>query len=287
MSMFDRILILIGGVPGDRYALEYGIGLARSSGAEAHVVGVIEIPTVPTSIDEVKDIEDERRYVFDKALRSAREYAEGAGQPITTEVLVGPLVDTVTRAIQTRRINLLVIGETNESFERDHRSLARKAPCPVFVARESVIQEFVGAPEHRTEHWEIRRDKRVRIEGIGRMLQIFVGEHDKSQGRPVYELIVERLRKLDVAGATVFPGELGFGATGRLHAATHRPWSHDRPMVVTVVDTQEAVQRATDGVANLVTNGLIVSSDVEIIKYAHAPIAPPASVSAERAEYNP
>lgn len=269
MSMFERILILISGSPGDRYAMEYGIGLARSAGAETHVAGVIEIPTVAASIDEVKEIEDERGYALDKALRGAREYAEGIGQPITTEVLIGPLVDTVSRAIQTRRINLLVIGETNDSFERDHRALAQKAPCPVFVARESVIQEFVGDPAHRTEHWEIRRDKRERLEGTGLMLQIFVGENDKNQGRPVYELIVERLRQLDVAGATVFAGELGFGATGHLHATSHRPWSHDRPMVVTVVDTEAAAQRAIDGVTDLVTNGLIVTSEVEIIKYAH------------------
>ena len=267
--MFDRILILIGGTEGDRYALEYGIGLARSSAADTHVVGVIEIPTVAASIDEVKDIEDERRFVFDNALRGARDYAETRGQPITTEVLVGPLVDTVSRAIRSRRINLLVIGETNDSFDRGHRDLAQKAPCPVFVARETVIQEFVGNRDHRTEHWEIRREKRERLEGTGLMLQIFVGENDKHHGRPVYELIVERLRQLDVAGATVFAGELGFGATGHLHAESRLPWSHDRPMVVTVVDTAVATRRAVDGVIDLVTNGLILTSPVEIIKYAH------------------
>ena len=267
--MFDRILILIAGSGGDRYALEYGVGLARSAAAETHVVAVIEIPTIPGSIDEVKDIEDERRDVFDKALRTAREYAEGLGQPVTTEVLMGPLVDTVSRAVQARRINLLVIGETNDSFERGHRALAQKALCPVFVARESVIQEFVGTPEHRTEHWVVRREKRERLEGTGLMLQLFVGENDKRQGRPVYELIVERLRQLDIAGATVFAGELGFGATGHLHTESRLPWSHDRPMVVTVVDTTDATQRAIEGVTDLVTNGLIVTSDVEIIKYAH------------------
>jgi PII-like signaling protein len=139
----------------------------------------------------------------------------------------------------------------------------------VFVARESVVQEFVGAPDHRTEHWEVRRDKRVRIEGPGRMLQIFVGEADRVEGRPVYEVIVERLRQADIAGATVFPGELGFGAAGHLHAVSHRPWSHDRPTVITVVDTAPEVQRAVDAVADLIVNGLIVTSDVEIIKYAH------------------
>jgi PII-like signaling protein/nucleotide-binding universal stress UspA family protein len=279
--MFDRILILISGADGDRYALEYGIGFARSAAAASvHIVGVIEIPTIAASIDEVKDIEDERRFAFDKAFRKAREYADRAGQPITTEVLVGPIVDTVVRAIRAGFINLLVIGETNDSFERSHRALAQKAPCPVFVARESVIQEFVGSPEHRTEHWEIRREKRDRLEGSGLMLQIFVGESDKRQGRPVHELIVERLRHLDVAGATVFPGELGFGATGHLHADSRLPWSHDRPIVVTVVDAVDAVRRAVEGVNDLVTNGLIVTSQVEIIKYAHrTPVATDTAVA--------
>ena len=267
--MFERILILINGSPGDRYALEYGIGLARSAGADTHVIGVIEIRTIATTIDEVKEFEDQGRFTLDKALRSAREYAESAGQPITTEVLIGPLVDTVCRAIESRGINLLVIGETNQAFEQGHRTLTQKAPCPVFVARETVVQEFVGEPKHRVEHWAVRRDKRVRIEGPGRMLQIFVGEQDRVHGRPVYEVIVERLRELDIAGATVFPGELGFGAAGHLHAASSRPWSHDHPIVVTVVDADEAIQRAIDGVAGLVANGLIVTSPVEIIKYAH------------------
>jgi PII-like signaling protein/nucleotide-binding universal stress UspA family protein len=275
--MFERILILVCGTDADRSALEYGIGLARSSGSEVHVAGVIEIPTIAASIDEVKDIEDERRFAFDKALRSARDYADNAGQPITTEVLVGPLVDTIIRAVRTRRINLLVIGEANDSFERSHRALAQQAPCPVFVARESVIQEFVGSPENRTEHWEIRREKRERLEGTGLMLQVFVGENDKQHGRPVYEVIVERLRQIDVAGATVFAGELGFGATRHLHIESRLPWSHDRPMVVTVVDTVDAVGRAIERVSDLVTNGLIITSRVEIIKYAHRrPDASPA-----------
>jgi hypothetical protein len=274
--VFERILILITGSPGDRYALEYGIGLARSAGADTHVIGVIEIRTVAATIDEVKELEDQGRFTFDTALRSAREYAESAGQPITTEVLIGPLVDTVCRTIESRGVNLLVIGEANQSFEQGHRTLTQKAPCPVFVARETVVQEFVGEPKHRIEHWEVRLDTRVRIEGQGRMLQIFVGEHDRVEGRPVYEVIVERLRQRDIAGATVFPGELGFGAAGHLHSVGHRPWSHDHPMVITVVDTDDAIQRAIDATAALVTNGLIVTSPVEIIKYAHRRTAVPA-----------
>jgi PII-like signaling protein/nucleotide-binding universal stress UspA family protein len=268
--MFDRMLILVDGSPGDRLAVDYGVNLARAVGGSAHIVGVLELPMVSPTIDEVRDREDEGRYRLEQALRDARGVAESVGQPITTEIVIGNPVDAASRVIKAREINLVVLGETHESLNRDRRALARKLPCPVFVAQESVVQEFVGAPENRTEHWEVRRDRRVRIEGSGTMLQVFVGERDRHEGRPLYEVIVERFRQLDLAGATVFPGHLGFGATGRVHAA-HRPWSHDCPIVITVVDTDEAIQRAIDGAADLVTNGMIVTSPVQVIKYAHGP----------------
>jgi len=116
----------------------------------------------------------------------------------------GPLADTIARAIQARGIDVLVIGEDNGALSRGHRQLAQHAPCAVFVARARVIQEFAGAIGERTEHWSVRPEARVRLEGLGLMLQVFVGEHDRHDGRPVYEVVIERLRELDVAGAAVF-----------------------------------------------------------------------------------
>jgi PII-like signaling protein len=86
----------------------------------------------------------------------------------------------------------------------------------------------------------------------------------------VYELIVERLRAIDVAGATVYRGVLGYGAAGRMHKSSRLPWSRDLPMVVTAVDTSEAIGRAVQSVEDLVTSGLIVCSEVEIVKYCHS-----------------
>jgi PII-like signaling protein len=83
----------------------------------------------------------------------------------------------------------------------------------------------------------------------------------------VYELIVQRLRAIDVAGATVYRGILGYGAAGRLHRS--HLFSHDRPMIVTAVDTAAAIDLAIEAVQDLVTSGLIVCSNVEIVKYSH------------------
>jgi PII-like signaling protein len=243
-----------------------------------HLVAVTPLPIVNSSIDEIKDLEEAGRATLLPTMRAARTYAEEHGQPVTTEMLAGPPADMILRVVATRAIDLVVIGQAGESLDAEWRAVAHKAPCPVFVAREVVVEQFTGPQDHRAEQWEIRRDHRQRIEGTGRMMRILVGEYDERNGRPVYELIVERLRELDIAGATVYRGVMGFGAAGHLHAPGHRPWSHDRPMVITAVDTDAAIRRAITGIADLVTSGLVVCSSVEIIKYARAPSAPLASI---------
>jgi hypothetical protein len=266
--MFHRLLILLDTTPGARLALEYGVALARRTGAEAHLLGVAPLPVIPGEIEEVRELEEGGRADLAPVVREAREYAEACGQPVTTEVLAGPPTDTILRAISDRGIDLVVIGQHGGSLGGDWRHVAREAPCPVFVARPSVVAKYEGLPEHKTERWEIRRDRRERIEGEGRMMRVFVGEADEIGGRPVYELIVQRLRAIDIAGATVFRAILGYGAGGQVHR--NRLFSHDRPVVVTAVDTVAAIELGIEAVQDLVTSGLIVCSNVEIVKYSHA-----------------
>jgi uncharacterized protein len=270
--MLYRILTLLDTTPGCRLALEYGVTLARQAGAELHLVGVAALPSVPGEIDEVRELEENGRAVLMPVVRAAREYAEGRGQPVTTEILVGPPADTIIRVISARAIDLIVIGQAGHELDGEWRHVVKRAPCPVFVARDTVVARYEGPPHHKIEHWELRRDRRERIEGPGRMMRVFVGENDHVEGRPVFELIVQRLRAIDVAGATVYRGVLGYGAAGRLHRSGL--FSHDRPVMVTAVDTASAIERAIEAVRDLVTSGLIVCSDVEIVKYSHAhPVA--------------
>jgi len=42
-------------------------------------------------------------------------------------------------------------------------------------------------------------------------MRIYMGESDKWQGEPLYEALVKRLRLMDIAGATVYRGILGYG----------------------------------------------------------------------------
>ncbi len=110
----------------------------------------------------------------------------------------------------------------------------------------------------------------MKLEGNAKMLRIYFGEDDKWSGRPLYRAIVEKCRELDIAGATVFRGIEGYGASTLVRRPHHLlSFSHDAPVMVSVVDTEEQIQKLLPHLDQMLTEGLIASSGVEIIKYVH------------------
>jgi PII-like signaling protein len=102
-----------------------------------------------------------------------------------------------------------------------------------------------------------------------KMLRIYFGEDDKWKDRPLYEAIVQKCRELDLAGATVFRGIEGYGASTLIRRAHHLSFSHDAPVMVTVIDSDQKIQKLLPFLDKMVDEGLIAISDVEVIKYAH------------------
>ena len=109
----------------------------------------------------------------------------------------------------------------------------------------------------------------MKLEGKAKMLRIHFGEDDQWQGRPLYEAIVERCRKLDIAGATVYRGIEGYGASTMIRRSHMLHLSADAPILVQVIDTAENIQRLIPALDEMVQEGLIAMSDVEVIKYVH------------------
>jgi PII-like signaling protein len=105
-----------------------------------------------------------------------------------------------------------------------------------------------------------------RIAGPAKMLRIFLGEADKLQGEPLYDAIVKKLRMLDIAGATVYRGILGYGAKGREHKQSFLHVSRDLPIMLSVVDTPEKIRAAAEVVEGMLEDGLLVVSDVEMVR---------------------
>ncbi len=102
------------------------------------------------------------------------------------------------------------------------------------------------------------------------LLRIFIGESDQYHSKPLYEQIVLKARELNLAGATVLRGIMGFGADSRIHSAKLLELSVDLPMVIEIADTEENINRLLPFVDETVTEGLVTLEKMRVIKYRHS-----------------
>jgi uncharacterized protein len=98
----------------------------------------------------------------------------------------------------------------------------------------------------------------------GKLVRLHVSEGDRYEGRPLHEAIVDKCRQLDVAGVTVLRGLEGYGESSELHRS--HLLAHDQPIVVTIVETADKVDRILPELEQMLGNGLVAVSDVEIIR---------------------
>jgi PII-like signaling protein len=105
----------------------------------------------------------------------------------------------------------------------------------------------------------------------GKLLRILIGEADKHKGKPLYEAIVMKARQLNLAGATVFRGIMGFGATSRIHSVKVLRLSEDLPVMIEIVDTEEKIDLILPFLDETVKEGLITMEKVTVVKYRHNP----------------
>jgi len=104
----------------------------------------------------------------------------------------------------------------------------------------------------------------------GMLLRIFIGETDQYKSKALYEQIVIKARELNLAGATVVRGIMGFGADSRMHSAKLLRLSEDLPVIIEIVDTEEKLNTILPFLDQVVTEGLITLEKVRVIKYRHS-----------------
>jgi PII-like signaling protein len=102
--------------------------------------------------------------------------------------------------------------------------------------------------------------------GPAKSLRVFVGEADKWHGEPLYDAIVKKLRMLEIAGATVYRGILGYGAKGHEHKRSFWHPMRDLPVMISVIDTPPKIAEAAEAIESMLDDGLIVTSDVEMVR---------------------
>jgi uncharacterized protein len=104
----------------------------------------------------------------------------------------------------------------------------------------------------------------MRQEYPARLLRIHVSEGDQVRDKPLYEAIIAKCRELKIAGATVFRGLEGYGESAEMHRS--HVARRDQPIVISIVDTQDNLDRLAPVVEELMNTGLIAVSDVQVIR---------------------
>ncbi len=103
-------------------------------------------------------------------------------------------------------------------------------------------------------------------QGPAKLLRVFLGEADRWHGEPLYDAIVKKLRMLEIAGATVYRGILGYGAKGHEHRRSFFHPTRDLPVMISVIDEPRKIEEAAEAIEQMLDDGLIVISDVEMVR---------------------
>jgi uncharacterized protein len=99
------------------------------------------------------------------------------------------------------------------------------------------------------------------------LLRIFVGESDRHGHQPLYEAIVLQAREMQMAGATVLRGPMGFGKSSHLHTAKILRLSMDLPIVIEIVDSEEKVNAFLPVLDGMMGGGLVTLERAKVIRY--------------------
>ena len=102
------------------------------------------------------------------------------------------------------------------------------------------------------------------------LLRIFIGESERSNHKPLYEAIVLKARELQLGGATVLRGPMGFGRSSHLHSAKILRLSEDLPMIVEIVDSQAKIDAFLPVLDKMMGSGLITVEKVQVLQYGDA-----------------
>jgi PII-like signaling protein len=102
------------------------------------------------------------------------------------------------------------------------------------------------------------------------LLRIFFGEDDRHGKLPLYEAIVLKAREMQLAGATVLRGHIGFGHSSRIHTTKILRLSQDLPIIIEIVDSREKIDAFLPVLDEMMGSGMVTLEKVQVLQYGEA-----------------
>lgn len=103
------------------------------------------------------------------------------------------------------------------------------------------------------------------------LLRIFIGESDRWKHQPLYEALVLKARAMQMAGATVLRGPMGFGKSSHMHTAKILRLSMDLPLIIEIVDSEEKINTFLPVLDEMMGGGLVTLEKARVIDYRAGP----------------
>jgi PII-like signaling protein len=107
----------------------------------------------------------------------------------------------------------------------------------------------------------------MKLEGRQQRLTIYIGESDRHGHTPLATEIVHRAHAAGLAGASVFRGVEGYGASNHIHTTRILSLSDDLPIAIVIVDQPDAITAFLPQLDELISEGLVVREDIDVVKY--------------------
>ena len=109
--------------------------------------------------------------------------------------------------------------------------------------------------------------KHERFEGERTLMRIHIGESDRWHGKPLYEAIIQLLRRDNFSGATVLRGVGGYGSSSIYHTEKILRLSQDLPIVIEVIEYAERIETILPRLDEMIGGGLVTLEKVRVILY--------------------
>ena len=158
------------------------------------------------------------------------------------------------------------VVDTQEAIDRVLPDVYDMVDKGLVEVQDTTVIKF--ATGEKTAIAPAKKGDLMRLIGKAKMLRVHIGEDDKWEGEPLYEAIVKRAAQLDIAGATVYRGILGYGAHRRIHRHRTMTLSSDDPIMIAMVDEEEKINKMLSALDTMVSGGCMIAiSDVTVVKY--------------------
>jgi len=106
--------------------------------------------------------------------------------------------------------------------------------------------------------------------GSKKVMRIYLDNSDTFEGKPLWQQLVSRIKEEGMAGATVFKAAAGIGAQTELHTFEIWSLSQKLPVVIEVIESEEAIRNFLDRYDSMIGEGLVTLTDVEVLRYKDA-----------------